>query len=177
MYKLKTFITSVALCLCSMAAFTQNRVTGNVSDVNSQAVIGASVVEKGTTNGTVTDIDGNFILNVSQGAILQVSYIGYVTQEVPVTGRSLNIILEEDTQILDEVVVVGYGTMRKKDLTGSVVQIRPDRIADENPKTIQDILRGTADWLLVTMPLQKAVAPYKFADSVRYIRRETIMNR
>lgn len=143
MYKLKTFITCVVVCLCSMTAFAQTSVTGNVSDVNGEAVIGASILEKGTTNGTVTDIDGNFTLNVSQGAILQISYIGYVTQEVPVTGRSLNIILEEDTQTLDEVVVVGYGTMRKKDLTGSIVQVRPDRLANESPKTVQDILRGT----------------------------------
>ena len=144
MYKLKTFITSIVLSICCMTMYAQNRVTGNVSDVNGEPVIGASIIEKGTTSGTVTDIDGNFTLNVSQGTTLRVSYIGYVTQEVTVAGQTLNIILVEDTRTLDEVVVVGYGTMNKKDLTGSVVQIRPDRIADENPKTIQDILRGTA---------------------------------
>lgn len=120
MYKLKTIITSVALCLCSIAAFAQTSVTGSVSDVNGEAIIGASILEKGTTNGTVTDIDGSFTLNVSQGATLQISYIGYITQEVPVTGRTLMIILEEDTQTLDELVVVGFGTQRKVNLTGAV---------------------------------------------------------
>lgn len=144
MYKLKTFITSIVVSLACMTMYAQNRVTGNVSDVNGAPVIGASIIEKGTPHGTVTDIDGNFTLNVSQGTTLRISYIGYITQEVTVTGQTLTIILEEDTQTLEEVVVVGYGTMNKKDLTGSVVQIRPDRIADENPKTIQDILRGTA---------------------------------
>ena len=80
---------------------------------------------------------------MSQGAILQISYIGYISQEVTVTGQPLSIILLEDTKTLDEVVVVGYGTMRKKDLTGSVIQINPDKIADQNPSSVQDILRGT----------------------------------
>lgn len=121
----------------------QTRVTGNVVDAFGESVIGASILEKGTSNGTITDIDGNFSLSVSQGAILQISYIGYISQEVTVTGQPLSIILLEDTKTLDEVVVVGYGTMRKKDLTGSVIQINPDKIADQNPSSVQDILRGT----------------------------------
>jgi TonB-dependent SusC/RagA subfamily outer membrane receptor len=80
----------------------------------------------------------------SPNAILVFSYLGYVTKEVPVAGQSkLNVLLFEDTKTLDEVVVIGYGTMRKKDLTGSITQIRPDNLANENPKTVQDILRGT----------------------------------
>ncbi len=143
MQKLKTFIISMIISTCCMMTYAQTRVTGNVVDAFGESVIGASILEKGTSNGTITDIDGNFSLSVSQGAILQISYIGYISQEVTVTGQPLSIILLEDTKTLDEVVVVGYGTMRKKDLTGSVIQINPDKIADQNPSSVQDILRGT----------------------------------
>lgn len=143
MQKLKTFIVSIVFGMCCLATYAQTRVTGHVEDVNGETVIGATVLEKGTVNGTVTDIDGRFTLNVSQGATLQISYIGYNTQEVIVTGQPLAIILQEDTKTLEEVVVVGYGTMRKKDLTGAVIQINPSKIADQNPSSIQDILRGT----------------------------------
>lgn len=144
MHKLKTLITSIVISLCCMTIYAQNRITGNVSDGNGEPVVGATIVVKGTSHGTVTDIDGNFTLDAPIGSIIHISFIGYISQEVTVSGEKVSVILLEDTQKLDEVVVIGYGTMRKKDLTGSVVQIRPDRLADENPKTIQDILRGTA---------------------------------
>ncbi|MDO4180248.1 MAG: TonB-dependent receptor [Bacteroidales bacterium] len=119
-------------------------VSGIIKDPSGEGVIGASVLEKGTTNGTITDFDGNFTLSVSPGAILVISYIGYKTVEVKVVaGKPINLTLAEDSEVLDEVVVVGYGTMRKKDLTGSVVQINPDKIADQNPGSVQDLLRGT----------------------------------
>jgi TonB-linked SusC/RagA family outer membrane protein len=104
------------------------------------------VAEQGTRNSTVTDLNGNFSLRVAGDAVLQISYLGYATQSVSVASAvngQLTITLVEDAKALDEVVVVGYGTMRKKDLTGAVVQVLPDRIANENPKTVQDILRGT----------------------------------
>lgn len=121
-------------------------VRGNVVDGNGEPVIGASILVKGTTIGVITDIDGNFILsNVPADAILEISFVGYQKQEVSVDGQSnINVILSEDTEMLDEVVVVGYGSMRKKDLTGSVVQINPTKIADSNPTNVQDLLRGTA---------------------------------
>ena len=119
-------------------------VKGVIKDPHGETVIGANVQEKGTSNGTITDIDGNFTLTVSPKGTLVVSFIGYTTQEIPVSGRTFfNITLTEDAQLLDEVVVVGYGTMRKKDLTGSIVQIRPEQRINESPKTVQDILRGT----------------------------------
>ncbi len=122
----------------------KKRVSGIVTEANGEVIIGANVVEKGTTNGTVTDIDGRFSLNIESEGVLLISYIGYLMQEVPAAGESVfNIVLQEDTKTLDELVVIGYGTMRKKDLTGSVIQIRPENIANENPKTVQDILRGT----------------------------------
>ena len=119
-------------------------VTGTVEDAMGP-VIGASVVEKGVpSNGCITDIDGNFSLKVKQNATLIISFVGYKTVEIPLKGqRTVKVTLQEDTEMLDEVVVVGYGTMRKKDLTGSVVQINPSKIADSNPASVQDVLRGT----------------------------------
>ena len=120
-------------------------ITGIVKDATGEPVIGASVKEKGDpSNGVITDIDGNFRLSVPDNATIEISFIGYQTASVKaISGKPLNIVLQENTEMLDEVVVVGYGTMRKKDLTGSVIQIRPDNLANEAPKTVQDVLRGT----------------------------------
>ncbi len=108
------------------------RVTGRVTDANGEAVIGVSIVEKGTTNGTITDIDGNFSLNVKQGATLVISYVGYVTQSIPATpGKPMDIVLQEDAGMLEEVVVVGYGSVKKSDLTGAVASVNTE-----------DLLRG-----------------------------------
>ena len=121
------------------------KVTGVVSDAQGP-VIGASVTEKGNPgNGTITDLEGRFTLMVKPGGTVIISFIGYKTQEVPATtGKPLDVRLAEDNELLDEVVVVGYGTMRKKDLTGSVVQMRPEKLANENPRSVQDLLRGAA---------------------------------
>lgn len=89
-------------------------ITGKVLDKNGEPIIGANVLVKGTTNGTVTDLDGNYTLDVSENAVLQISYIGYLTQEIPVSNKTvITVRLVEDTQSLDEVVVVGYGTQKK----------------------------------------------------------------
>jgi TonB-linked SusC/RagA family outer membrane protein len=122
----------------------QRSVSGTVIDDAGESLPGVSIVIKGTSTGTVTDVNGKYTLSVSPDATLVFSYLGYQTQELTVGSRTvLNVTLPEDTKTLDEVVVVGYGTMRKKDLTGSIVQIRPDKMANENPKTVEDILRGT----------------------------------
>ena len=93
--------------------------TGIVKDTNGEPIIGANVTVKGQSIGTITDIDGRFVLDAPKNAVLQITYIGYVSQEVKVgSQKELNIILKEDTKTLDEVVVIGYGSMRKKDLTG-----------------------------------------------------------
>ncbi|SEA10035.1 TonB-linked outer membrane protein, SusC/RagA family [Xylanibacter ruminicola] len=121
-------------------------VKGQVVEKNGEPVIGATVkVKNAEKAGTVTDFDGNFELKgiPSNGTII-VSYVGFKTKEVAYrNGQTLNITIEEDAETLQEVVVVGYGTMRKKDLTGSVVQIDPSKIADQNPGSVQDLLRGT----------------------------------
>ena len=103
---------------------------GVVKDKNGDPIIGANVVVKGTTNGTITDIDGQYSLNnVSGDDLLVISYIGYLSKEIPVNGQQvINILLDEDTQKLDEIVVVGYGTVKKRDLTGSVASINAEKI-------------------------------------------------
>jgi TonB-linked SusC/RagA family outer membrane protein len=120
-------------------------VTGTVKDYSGEVLPGVSIHIVGTTQGTVTGAGGTYRIDVpDRNAVLEFSYISYVTQQVTVGNRTIiDVSLQEDTKNLEEVVVVGYGTMRKKDLTGSITQIRPSRIADENPKTVQDILRGT----------------------------------
>ncbi|WP_195280571.1 TonB-dependent receptor [Parabacteroides johnsonii] len=101
------------------------KITGTVTDENGEPIIGANVVEKGTTNGTVTDIEGRFMLNVANNAILQISYIGYNAQDVKTTAKSsYSIVLKEDAEILDEVIVIGYGTAKRKDFTGSVSSVK-----------------------------------------------------
>lgn len=116
---------------------------GSIIDQNGEAIIGANVIEKGTTNGTVTDIDGNFSLQVEEGAVLQVSYIGYLTQEINSAGRtSFNITLAEDMHALDEVVIVAYGAVRKSDLTGSVASISADKIREMPAQSLDKALQG-----------------------------------
>jgi TonB-linked outer membrane protein, SusC/RagA family len=133
------------LIFSTVSSFGQQNVfvSGTVNDTSGEPLIGVSVSVKGEGVGTITDIDGNFSLNTTIGKTIVFSYLGYKSQEVTARQGKIDIVLLEDAQALDEVVVVGYGTMRKKDLTGSIVQIRPDRIANENPTTVQDILRGT----------------------------------
>ena len=118
-------------------------VTGTVIDAAGIPVIGANVLVKGTTNGTITDIDGNFTLEVSSGDVLEISYIGYVTQELPVGNKSqFNVTLAEDTQALDEVVVVGYGTMRKSDVTGSIATAKGEELTKQQSFSALENLRG-----------------------------------
>lgn len=116
--------------MLEVAQQAKKQISGKVVDATGETVIGANVLEKGTTNGVITDFDGNFTLNVSVDAMLEISYIGYVTQTIKITNETsnLNIVLKEDTEVLDEVVVVGYGTMKKSDLSGSSVSVGEDAI-------------------------------------------------
>lgn len=108
---------------------SEQKITGTVVDANNEPVIGANVLVKGTTNGVITDVDGKFTLTVPRGAVLQISYIGYVTQEVKVTNESIyNILLREDSEALEEVVVVGFGTQKKASVVGAVQTIRPKEL-------------------------------------------------
>lgn len=120
------------LCMVPLWAFGQSiTVKGVVKDTAGEPVIGASVVEKGTTNGIITDFDGNFELKVSSNAVLSITFVGYQSQEIPVNGKtSFNVTLKEDTELLDEVVVIGYGTARSSDVTGSISSMRGDKLRE-----------------------------------------------
>ena len=118
-------------------------VTGVVVDAAGVPVIGANVIVKGTTVGTITDFDGNYSLEVPENAVLQISYIGYLTEEVTVGDKSsINVTLKEDSQALDELVVVGYGTMRKSDVTGSIATAKGDELTKQQNFSALDNLRG-----------------------------------
>ena len=120
------------------------KITGVVSDAMGP-IIGANVLEKGTTNGVITDIDGNFALNVKPGATIVVSFIGYVSQEIKITNQTtVNITLKEDSEMLDEVVVVGYGTMKKSDLSGASVSMSEDKIKGSIITNLDQSLQGRA---------------------------------
>ena len=124
------------LCLIPLCSIAQNiTVKGIVKDNLGESVIGANVTEKGTTNGMITDLDGNFSLTVQKNATLVISYIGYVTQEIAIKGNTnLNITLKEDSKALEEVVVIGYGTAKKSDVTGSIASVGGDKL-QEMPST------------------------------------------
>lgn len=126
-------------------------VAGIVKDATGEPIIGASVVEKGTTNGTITDFDGNFSLSVPSGATIVISYIGYKPQELTVTpGQAMNIILKEDTEVLDEVVVVGFGTQKKVNLTGSVGLATAKEIESRPVANATQALQGLVPGLQIT---------------------------
>jgi len=137
------------------------KITGTVSD-SQGPVIGASVVEKGTTNGVVTDFDGNFTLNVKPGATLVISYIGYTTQEIAVGNQSnITVTLEEDNTSLEEVVVVGYGVQKKKLVTGATVQVKGDEIAKLNTTNALEAMQSSTPGVQITQSSTQPGKGYK----------------
>jgi len=141
-------ILLLALCtLFSVVLPAQQRrtVTGVITDTSGEAIIGATILVKGTTQGTVSDIDGAFTLEVTDDAVVAISYIGYIPQEILVLGKSnLAVVLQEDRQMLDEVVVVGYGVMRKRDLTGSVASVSGETLRNKPLASVGEALQGRA---------------------------------
>lgn len=137
-------LISVSVTATNVSWAQTREVTGTTTGEDGLPLAGVNVSIRGTATETATNNEGTYTIAVPEGATLVFSYTGYRRQEIPVNNRStINVVMEEDIHGVDEVVVVGYGTMRKQDLTGSIIQIRPDRIANENPRTVQDILRGT----------------------------------
>lgn len=134
----------LVLILIGTSVFAQTKqVTGFVKDATGETVIGASVVEKGTTNGVITDFDGVFKLTVSENAVLQISYIGYQTQEVKVAGKTtLDITLREDTEMLEEVVVVGYGAQKKESVIGAISQVTSKDLLSTPSANISQAISG-----------------------------------
>ena len=144
------YMLTVGMLLVAAWTFAQNTVSGVVIDAaNGEPIIGASILEIGTTNGTITDFDGNFVLNVQPGAKLAISYMGYKTQELAATAN-MSVKLGEDSELLDEVVVVGYGVVKKNDATGSVTAIKPDEMNKALTTTATDMLAGKVAGVVVT---------------------------
>lgn len=140
----KVLLTLIVGCFLSIDAFAQQiAVKGLVKDTTGEPVIGANVVVKGTTNGTITDFDGNFQLEANKGDIIVISFIGYQEQEVP-AAPSLNIILKDDAQMLQDVVVIGYGSVKKNDATGAVTAISADKLTKGMATSASDLLVGKA---------------------------------
>ena len=128
----------------SNAVKQERKVSGTVKDTNGEPIIGANVTVKGDSSiGTITDIDGRFTLDVPAGAVLQVSFIGFASQDVTIGNKSeLNVALKEDAEMLDEVVVVGYGTSRKKDITGSIASVKADELNVVSSSSVSQMLQG-----------------------------------
>lgn len=136
------------------------KVNGRVTDDLNEPMIGVSIVEKGTANGCITDIDGNYTLNVKQGATLVYSYIGYVALERKAVAGVMNIILKEDAQALDEVVVVGYGVQKKSSVTGAISQVKSEDIQNRSITRAEEALQGkTAGVQLVSTTSQPGSSP------------------
>ncbi len=142
----------LALLLSATVVFAQQRVTGVVKDTHNDPVIGANVVVKGTTIGTVTDLDGNYSIEIPGSAsVLEFRYIGYITQQTKVGNQStINVTLVEDTQAIDEVVVVGYGTVKKSDLTGAVSSIKSEELQKLPMTSVDQGIQGRAAGVQVT---------------------------
>ena len=147
MMKRLFYILAVALLPMMVQAKV---VTGQVTDTNGEPIIGANVVVKGTTAGTITDLDGNYSLDVPENATLVFSYLGMATQEIPVTGNTVSVVLKEDNQVLEEVVVTGYGTTKKRDLVTSVSSVNADQLKDVPVASAAEALQGKLAGVSVT---------------------------
>ena len=153
MKNMRAVLLSLLVTLISLSVSAQNvTVTGTVKDKTGETVIGASVVEKGNTgNGTITDIDGKFTLSVPSNATLVFSYVGMTTQEIPLKGQTkIQVVMSDDAQALEEVVVIGYGSVKKKDLTGSVATVSSDVLAAVPVASATEALTGKMAGVQIT---------------------------
>ena len=148
----KPLMALFLLCLFPLGAMAQSVVKGTVNDEAGEPIIGATVKVQGTQKGSITDFNGNFSVEAASNATLEVSYVGYVTQKVKVGGQSnITVTMKEDAQMLNDIVVVGYGTMKKSDITGSVVSVNTEDMMKRAPTNIAQGLQGAAPGVIVTM--------------------------
>lgn len=149
--KLK-FVSWLLMSMLCMMSYAQDKIQGTVKDTNGEPMIGVSVLVKGTKTGVITDFDGNFSLpSVDKSSVLVFTYVGYVTKEVKVNGQKhLDVIMNEDTKVLDEVVVIGYGTVNKRDLTGSVASVKGEDLAAVPVTSVSEALTGKLAGVSVT---------------------------
>ena len=144
----KLFLSLFAFLTCTVM-YAQSGISGTVVDATGETVIGATVMEKGTSNGTITDFDGNFTIKVNEGTILVISYIGYQTQEVA-AHQGMKVTLKDDAEVLQEVVVTGYTTQRKADLTGAISTVSVDEMAKQNENNPMKALQGRVPGMNIT---------------------------
>lgn len=149
----KSVVIRKATPLTSKQKGKQVKVTGKVVDKNGEPVIGASIKEEGTSNGTITDLDGNFSLEVTNNAMLEVSFIGFKPERLQAqANKTLMITMREDTELLDEVVVIGYGTQRKGDVTSAVASVKADNFIKGAVKDVGQLIQGKVAGLAITNP-------------------------
>lgn len=148
----KLWVTIAMVLTLAFPALAQKiTVHGTVLDEFGDPMIGATVMQKGTTNGTAADVDGKFELSVAPNATLVVSYVGYDPMDVPVNGRTnIEVVLKENSTLLQETVVIGYGSVKKEDATGSVSVVRPDEVEAGLATSVQDMLVGQTPGVVVT---------------------------
>ena len=147
----KPLVFLFLLCLFPMGALAQSLVSGTVNDEAGEPVIGATVKVQGTNDGTVTDFNGNFSVRAASDATLNISYVGYLPQKVAVAGKSnITVVLKEDAQMLNDVVVIGYGTMKKSDISGSVATVDQEAVMKRVPQNIGQALQGAAAGVMVS---------------------------
>ena len=153
MYFIQWLFLTALFSLVTMNGYAQGKaVTGKIIDSTGEPVIGASVLVKGTSNGVISDIDGNFSLQgVANDAILQISFVGYKSQEISVAGKSkIDVTLVEDTEMLDEVVVVGYGVQKKSDVTGALASVSSEELNTKPVSNAFEALQGKAAGVDIT---------------------------
>ena len=147
----KPLMALFLLCLFPLGAMAQSVVKGTVNDEAGEPIIGATVKVQGTQTGAITDFNGNFSVEAASNATLEISYVGYLTQKVKVAGKSdITIVMKEDAQMLNDVVVIGYGTMKKSDISGSVATINKEQMERKVPVNIAQALQGAAAGVMVT---------------------------
>ena len=158
--KLMAFWLFLLVGIPYMLAQSPMMVSGRITDDLGEPMIGVSVLEKGTSNGVITNMEGNYSLKVKQGAVIVYSYIGYVTQELKAVSERMNVTMKEDTRTLDEVVVVGYGVQKKSDLTGAISSVKAEDIQNRSITRVEEALQGkTAGVQLISTTSQPGASP------------------
>ena len=163
--RLKSVMITAMMLVFATVSFAQNRISGKVVDESGLAVIGAGVVQKGTTNGVVTDPDGNFTINVNEGSILEVSCLNYHTKE-QAAANGMTVVLSESTEALDEIVVVGYGVQKKSDLTGAISSVKENDLNARSVTSPEMVLRERQQVYRFSATLQNLVQLLQYASVV-----------
>ena len=160
--KLSALLFLFLLCLFPMGAMAQGVVKGTVNDEAGEPVIGATIKVQGTNEGAITDFNGNFSIQAASNATLKITYVGYEPQDVNVNGRSnITIVLKEDNTTLNDVVVIGYGTMKKKLVTGATVQVKGDEIAKLNTTNALEAMQSSTPGVQITQSSTQPGKGYK----------------